>query len=200
MNLREFQLYVPTTMNQLGTRLHDEVHMVLGFGSELTNELAIAILRNDTVNISEELCDAEWFLCNKANLYGIILPDYAPNILYNEVAEFFKVPLERLLGSDIAVLHMASGALMDITKREFAYGEAKYDKKPVTVELREKLILLTLSAIRSIAERFHSNLPDGRDAIKRKLDERYKKKGFDANLALNRDTDAERKALEGDNG
>jgi len=181
MNLREFQLYVPTTLTDLGSRLNNEIHMVLGAGSEIMKELPVAMRKFDLPNIGEELGDAEWFLCNYANLYDIKLPLYV-------------IPTNP---GGISSLAEAVGDIMDITKREFAYGKAEYNKQPVTKEIREKLVLEALLNINNIASSFKIKMEDVRDKIKAKLDVRYgKQQGFSAEKALNRDLEAERKALE----
>lgn len=181
MNLREFQLYVPTTMNDLGSRLNNEIHMVLGAGSEIMAELPQAMAAFDFVNIGEELGDAEWFLCNYANIHGIALPKY----------------IQVSSSGGLAVLSTAIGTIMDITKREFAYGKAEYKKQPVTIEIREALLLNAFRSINDIAISFKIDMEKVRDRIKAKLEARYgKDQGFSADRALNRDLEAERQALE----
>lgn len=181
MKLREYQLYVPTTMNKLGTRLQDEVHMMLGAGSELLSELPKAISRHDLVNITEELGDIEWFLCNYANIWDIELQDK---------------PMFATNPGSVEALQFVVGEMMDITKREFAYGAAKYNKQDVTIELRESMLKKAFQEVFNIAKACGLDIEVVRDKNKNKLEQRYGKgAGFSSEKALNRDSAAEEKAL-----
>lgn len=181
MNLRGFQLSVPNTINDLGNRLHNEIHMVMGMAGEALTEVTKAFHAYDKDNLGEECSDILWYVGGYANLYGIELPS--------------KLGVVHSPGS-LAGLHKPIGELLDITKREFAYGAAKYQKREVTLEDRHKLLLQIVQEVYKLCANFGINLEVYMARVYNKLNKVRYKDGFSTEAATNRDLEAEKKVID----
>jgi NTP pyrophosphatase (non-canonical NTP hydrolase) len=182
MNLITYQQEVKRTCADLGSKLLNSIHMTLGLGGELLEELTEAIEKRDLVNISEELGDAQWFACNYATLHNISLP-----------GNFMLPAPERITVKDrtrfYSDLKKAIGKLQDFDKKELAYG-----KKPD--EAQRSIALYTLLFCTEFIALEHTiDMEVARQKIVDKLRVRFPEK-FDADKAINRDTVTERQILE----
>lgn len=190
LGLKDYKKLVQRTMPSLGTATvrvtgHpawvvdlDYDHMVSGVATELLEELVLAIKKKDTINIGEELADAEWYLCNLATHLGMRLADKYDDILGRGIDH-----AENLL------IH--TGRLLDYHKKALAYGR-DMPKKQVIKDSIEAI----LEAIQHTAATYGVNLPVMRGRVIAKLYKRYPDK-FDADKAIIRDLGVERAVLEG---
>jgi hypothetical protein len=172
MNIIQYQQEVKRTCPDLGSRLLNSIHMTLGIGTEIFEELSQALATSHRVNISEELCDAQWYACNYATLYNIDISGIRP-----------------LLDIDLFELHIYTGRLQDFDKKELAYG------KEVSIEQKTEVLHGIITAIETIALAHNIDMDAGRAKVIAKLKLRYPEK-FTQDAAINRDTVAERKVLE----
>lgn len=172
MNIKEYQQNVLRTMPDLGSLLLNSIHMTLGIGTEITEELVLALDKKDKVNVSEELADAQWYICNYATLYNI------------EIADVKKNEPEIELGLFVLV-----GRIQDYDKKELAYG------KQTTLKERKKTLRTLLSAVEYIADVNQIDMDEARQKVINKLMLRFPDK-FDSEKAINRDVVAERTILE----
>lgn len=175
MKIEEYRKFTGVTKKSMGGQIEDSIHCVLGIISELTNELVEAYLKEDEVNVMEELGDANWYLSEYANVWNLdtsfIDRDYTQEQLQSIVFE---------LGQNL-------GKLADIDKAAWIYG------KEIDLQVRQELLEAVWLAAEVMANDF-----DGGDAIRKrnlqKLNTRYGDK-FSEYLALNRDLEKEYEAL-----
>lgn len=177
MNIQEYRKQVQRTLPDLGSKLLNSIHMTLGIGSEFLEEAIQAIGKEDKVNITEELADVQWYLCNYANIHDIYLLN--------------KFPIISTGSNDIFIGFESIGKLQDIDKKELAYGKEVDSKDSSRVEPLYNIFSLT----ESVADEFNIDMNEARQKVINKLKLRYPDR-FDCDKAINRDTDAERKILE----
>lgn len=182
MNIQEFKKEVVRTMPDLGSLLLNSIHMTLGMGSELMEEMTIAFHQEDKVNLSEELCDAQWYGCNYATLYNIPLPEEIVVVHPEEASRKRR----KAYYDD---LRINLGKLQDFDKKELAYG------KMTDILTRSSALYKVLESIEFIALDHQVNMNEGRAKVIAKLRLRYPEK-FTYEAAINRDVKAERKILE----
>ena len=87
MNIQIYQQQVTRTFPDLGSKLLNSIHCVLGIGSELLEEVTDAMNTRDKVNLGEELADAQWYACNYATVHGIKLPEKVDSLHPKDVID-----------------------------------------------------------------------------------------------------------------
>ena len=186
MNIQKYQQHVTRTFPDLGSKLLNSIHCVLGIGSELLEEATKAMLSGDKVNLGEELADALWYACNYATIHKIKLPEKIdcldPKDTTAKEAEVYYQNL-----------NICMGKLMDLDKRELAYGKLLGDESA-----RVKILFDFISAIEYVALENGIRMSEYRDKVIKKLLLRYPvAEGFTVDRAVNRDLKSERTILEG---
>jgi NTP pyrophosphatase (non-canonical NTP hydrolase) len=154
-------------------------HMVEGLSSEV-GEIVNCVgtelkLKVDRINLMEELGDMYWYVANYANMRNIPLPDSIETEIETDMC------LELLITS--------ISDLTDVVKRFTAYNKE-------IEKVKELEIVYSICTGLHLFEK--SYLIEGDEIRQRniaKLTVRYPEK-FEDNLAINRDTDKERQALE----
>lgn len=174
MKFNEYRKYTGATMAELGSKILNSVHMVLGIATEILDELDNAVTMEDTVNISEELADANWYIANYCNIWNI------------DMDEALLLPVS----NPALTLENLIGRLQDLDKKELAYN------KEASILERKELIARIFLSIEAVANYYHINMDKARERNIAKLRSRYGDK-FDAHLAQNRNLDLEREILEG---
>jgi len=198
MKLLEFQKNAERTFTDLGSLLHNSIHMTMGMATEAMEELPEAILNEDKVNISEELCDSQWYAVNYARIYGIELSDELTNLSDHSETESLRLGMSRLLWASLQlnsqsatdVLNRYIGKILDYDKKEFAYN-----KKDITVDDKRACLTVILIATEAVANLHEINMDEARLKVINKLKLRYPEK-FTQENAINRDVVAERQVLE----
>lgn len=185
MNIREYQLQVTRTFPDLGSRILNSLHCTAGMGSELLEEVTIALDTGDKINLAEELADAQWYACNYATLYGLVLPDKIhalhPNDTSLEDAKLYINNRSIMLGK-----------LLDFDKKELAY------KKLTDNEKRQKVLHQWIASLEFMALLYGIDMETARDRVIQKLYVRYPaEEGYSDQRAVNRDLQTERETLEG---
>lgn len=158
------------TINDLGNQAANGAHMALGFTTEF-GEMEEGIKNEDLANIREEHGDILWYLANSCNIYNLSFESIFRHAINSPVLDF--------------KLH----DLVDLHKREFAYGKAM-DSGALTYQLvgaMQKLIIVANDNNFTIEDSLQRNIS--------KLYQRFPNK-FSNEDALNRDLDKEREILE----
>jgi NTP pyrophosphatase (non-canonical NTP hydrolase) len=185
--------------DRLPKELLNTVHMRLGMVSEI-EELMLAIHKNDPVNIGEELTDILWYAGNDLRIQrrkGFISVEF-----YNSMVNYnFKSGLQATDGGfntlsdgvdhQLHAIMYNSSKLTDYCKKNLAYG------RPEPLDGYTKAITYLLAAVNNLAIHKKIDLEEYMQKVIDKLRKRYPEK-FDADKAINRDVDAERKILEGE--
>lgn len=167
MIFEEYRKLTTRTLSQLGSIELDLSHMGLGLATEYF-ELQTAKLNKDMVNYAEEIGDKLWYLANMCNILELPAIKVTPD----------------------TESHMNLEEILDTIKKFMAYGKGiDFAKMKGEVEIY-------LNYLNTITMN-HTNTTLGNimEANINKLKKRYPEK-FEQDLALNRDTDAERKQLE----
>lgn len=181
MKLEQFKLDCKRTCPTLNDGLAvDLSHMVLGMDSEIV-ELRMAVKNKDKVNIAEELADFMWYFCNYLTFRNLPIP------LQLELRLVSKSKTNECINH----LYDFVSLLQDHTKKLLAYG------KPINIHEEEDNLILIYNTILRIVKVQKLDLEDALDKNIAKLKLRYPDK-FDADKAINRDVQAERKILEGE--
>ena len=183
MHLKDYQEQVKRTCPDLGSQQLNIAHMIFGLNSEF-NELYDAIVKNDQVNISEELSDIAWYFCNYCNFTEISITNvtsFLSGSYYNYVGQKENIHLIKLQ-SEIS-------KLTDIEKRELAY------KKPVQQANRLTCVIGILQALNDCFTYYKIDPYISMQKNIDKLKARYPEK-FTEEKALNRNIEIERKILE----
>lgn len=180
----------------------NQVHMRLGIAGEL-DELMTALHKKDNVNIGEELADMLWYVCNDIRIK--VWREHILQADFNMLTEFEFVRVIMVTnggflthsGNDARAWFNAitfnASKLVDYVKKDLAYGKAEPPR-----EEYNKTILYLLGAINNLAFDLKIDLEFFMGAVIEKLRIRYPGK-FSATDAINRNLDAERKVLEGEN-
>ncbi len=169
-------------------------HMRIGMVSEL-EELITAITNKDIINVGEELADQLWYISNDLNITAAMgfISEGAYNKLHNY--EFTKEMQATNGGTDSKVntwfncLVFNSSKLADLFKKYLAYG------KPMDSQEYLKTVEYYLAGINNLAATLGINLEHCMETNIAKLRKRFPDK-FEADQAINRDTNAERQILE----
>lgn len=179
MKVTQYQQETKRTLPDLGSEAMNLAHMVLGMFSE-DNELITALIKRDTVNIDEELADKFWYLSNYCNLRS-----YDLDFIINNNAVF--EPDINTSFCDVELFALSK--LQDFVKKNLAYS------KPID-RLKEFYYLRMYTF--GLLEVLEANDVDLEQILEKniaKLRARFPDK-FTEELAINRDTDKERKILE----
>ena len=154
--------------------------MVLGMMSEIV-EFHEARVKNDGVNISEELADIMWYLANYCNFRNFDLETIVNNRLESESI----LLVDTQLVCDISILS-------DYVKKFVAY------KKPLDEDLEKIAIFNIYRGIEKLFEEYYGDATLLKQSLElniAKLKIRYPDK-FKESDALNRDLKKERNKLE----
>ena len=186
------------TCPYLGSDKLDLCHMVLGMNTEVI-ELKEAIVKEDIVNISEEVADICWYISNyflfrqiPSNdlIYSYITFDSEYNYLKSKVnsnSTFLDYYL--IVENPVQYLFSNISELQDLIKKNIAYNKSIDLQKELTYT---KNIIRTCM---SIAKRHKFSLDKALENNINKLKARFPDKFTEEN-AINRDLEAERKELE----
>lgn len=159
----------------------DHAHMIIGMSSEL-NELQDAILKEDLINIEEEIADIMWYTVNEATLSKISI------VAQLDISTFYYNDLVYAISdyNDLLKKFIVNG------KEILEHARAEKLQKIVTIcyNFSGMMIGNKISFV-------NIDLPKALGRNIAKLEIRYPEKYSD-NSANNRDLDKERKALEGD--
>lgn len=182
MNLKDYQREAKRTCVSLGNDKLDLAHMVLGICSE-NEELCRAFVKNDLVNIQEEIADKFWYLANYCNFRNYDLQE-----LYNDRFDFTQEDWEE----NCAVGEIKLSKLQDYVKKYIAYN------KPLDEFEEKDAIKGILYELQNDCDFNNIDLFEGLKRNINKLKARFPDK-FTEEAALNRDLEKERKILEGYN-
>lgn len=179
MLLQEYQEQVKRSCPDLGSYQLNIAHMIFGMNSEF-NELYG--FDNET-NLSEELSDYAWYLCNYCNFTEIDLW---------RICEFIPTEYYKILEFDdyIVNLQVQVSKLTDLEKKELAY------KKQVDRDKRIEFVVNIFYALNDCFTYYNINAFDSMQKNIDKLKVRYPEK-FTEEKALNRDLEKEKQVLEG---
>lgn len=198
LHLKYFTSTVDDSIMPTSMPLHllDIVHMRTGMASELS-ELLNGLRSNDLVNIGEELGDMLWYIANDLTICKKIA--FIDEETYNKFAKIeFGQPMVTDGGYQVEgipelnwfpAVVFSTSELVDQVKKWLAYGKAPKKEAYIT------LITYLLGAINNLAISKEIKLEDYMEKNINKLRTRYPDK-FEENLAVNRNLDEERKALE----
>lgn len=165
-------------------RMFNLCHMALGFGSEYMSELLMAHINKSHSNKQEEIGDIEFFLVGWAIFEGL---DYATPITANSYQQLIQPEV---------LLSKTLGDIQTVVKKELVSGVQKLDGKVLTKEDLQRMFEDAIVGIQGICRKECLLLETGiRPMIAKKLNVRYDGGGFDANKSIDRDTDAEAKAM-----
>lgn len=207
----QYGFFAPKTMNDLGSPINNELHMVLGLNTELQeiNEILEKAYNSilqykdihsiklefdvDIVNLIEELGDILWYMSNLMLKYK------------GDVSELFQLsdgePYKRNEFPDaVRRMGIEIGNFSDIVKREFAYGkDVNVDKKirqlqTIYYEINNILYIINKELVNkpnyTIGHVMYINI--------HKLSKRFDSGTFDKFRVLNRDLDLEYETLKND--
>ncbi len=177
----------------------DIIHMRLGIVSE-QDELISAVKKGDLVNIAEELTDMLWYIANDLNIAK------QTKFIDSGTYDFFsnlslsKEPMGTdggYIGEEnipwLPAIVFNASLLADQAKKLLAYG-----KVPDVLDYTKYMRYL-IGAINNMSLTYGINLEDSMERNIAKLKSRYPE-SFSEEKAVNRDTAAERKILEGEPG
>jgi NTP pyrophosphatase (non-canonical NTP hydrolase) len=176
--------FVKSLYNRSGDISKDFSHAVLGLVTESREYLQAT----DKVNAIEEVGDLMFYL----EALRQVLGDHAP-INEDEVLKEYGEVLSAISG-DVNLTDMHTEWL-DLAKRWIGYGKAP--TMTTSKLLAEATVLLTITIPAGILGDDDYDLDDVIRTNVRKLLKRYNGMTFSAELAVNRDLDAERSVLEG---
>lgn len=174
MNLHEYLPLALRTFKRKATPLEDSIHMLLGLGSEIGDELDEAYEKGDAANILEEIGDAFWFAVVYSYVWGLNLPEKVTFI----PEQYMDVNAMRTIGK-----------MQNLDKGVFVFD------KVVNKTIRQALLTQLIINLEGLAfiEGFDS------DVVRRvnidKLKARFADK-FTSEEATNRDLTKEREILE----
>lgn len=190
MTFKEYKKYTVRTMVDLGSPLLNSIHMVLGIGSEVLSELDQALINYDRVNVAEEIGDAMWYLSNYSVIWGF--NDFDNAKVNKELVSHTETVIDKAkkLEDYIFLIKKPLGEILDLDKKAFAYD------KSTSLDDRFTNFATILICLESICSLLNLDSDDIRQKNIDKLKLRYPDK-FSKEAAVNRDTDAERKVLEG---
>jgi NTP pyrophosphatase (non-canonical NTP hydrolase) len=185
MNIQTYQQQVKRTFPDLGSKLLNSIHCTTGIGTEILEEVTLALHHNDKVNLGEELADAQWYAANYATVHDIKLPEvincqHPKDVSLREREMYYRN------------MYVITGQLQNIDKRELAYGKVLENKT-------ERVVILFdfFSTLEFIALDHEINMDEYRHKVIKKLLLRYPlAEGFTSDRAINRDTKSERQVLE----
>lgn len=175
MQLEQYRKETLRTLPDLGSRLNNSLHMTVGIMTEIT-EIQEAFDHHylDTVNLSEEVADILWYSSNYANIHDLHFINNGTIYKKSIFGDLLKY----------------AGNLLDIDKKEFAYG------KKVEPLFRQYQFGMFWGSLWRFAEYYRIDLEEAMERNIAKLRARYPEK-FDTEKAINRDLKTERKILEG---
>lgn len=179
MRISQYQIEANRTCPSLGSEAIDLAHMVLGMFSE-QEEYLKAIVKEDKVNIQEEISDMYWYIANYCTIRNYDLEELWRNRFdcnlesWEEEVNTFTVFLSRL---------------QDLVKKNLAY------KKEIKRDVEENTLKGLLLTLQVTLEDDNVDLEQGLQNNIDKLRIRFPEK-FTTENAINRNLDAERKELE----
>ncbi|MDR1018993.1 MAG: hypothetical protein LBM02_09880 [Lachnospiraceae bacterium] len=187
MTISEYQKEAKRTVGDLGSLKLNLAHMVMGITSEL-EEIYRASLKNDIVNLNEEIADVIWYLANYCTFRNFNFEEIIGNIMYKSIFDLDILEFDKDdIIDNLPVLETSVSLLTDYVKKYVAYN------KPFDVKKEKQAILGIVLALTNLTLDFNfdTDLQKNID----KLKQRYPEK-FTEERALNRDLEVERKILE----
>lgn len=178
MTLKDYQYYAIRTMANLGDIKKDLSHMALGLGGELSEIFEAKTL----VNKLEEIGDQFWYLACYCTIRGISMEDITSDIIKR------RVDLDEIFISIVCNI----SKLQDVVKKYTVYNK-EIDERIELMLLKD--IYIDLISYGCLYE--ESSLSNVLQKNIDKLRVRYPEK-YQDNLAVNRNLDAEYKALDSD--
>jgi NTP pyrophosphatase (non-canonical NTP hydrolase) len=176
----EYQLAARRTFAELDSRKLEVAHMMMGMCGEI-NELYEAVANNDVVGIGEELTDIQWFLANhlfSKNIY--------PLMFDLEIINDQDFPTEH--ADPLHGLMISISKLTDNVKKIIIYDKGTSQEYITNIGLVVKYSIMLYNKYGlDIGKCMENNI--------NKLKIRFPEK-FNAQLAINRDHEKERVALE----
>lgn len=188
MKFQEYKEQTKRTLPDLGSLLLNTIHMSVGIASE-THEFLIALVKNDVVNLGEELTDKVWYAANYAFINNIDLSGFE---FSKELMPVFMPGLSLKAMQDLDMTGMMmvfGGEILDMDKKFLAYGKER------DMGHAKAMLNGLLTCIGNLALSVDLDMETCMENNINKLRIRFPEK-FDANLAINRDHDAERVELE----
>lgn len=162
-------------------RLLDNLHLVMGMMTEITEIIQGEKEGKGIVNLQEEIGDLCWYLANYLNINNI-----GPSI-HTDVDHLMGYPID---DDRMYSLLISVSDLLDAHKKELAYGK----KKTITDLQRRKLVLIIYLAVNDLALDYDIDLNNCLYKNIEKLKVRYPEK-FSEENAVNRDLDKENDVL-----
>lgn len=183
MNIEQFRKDTLRTLPDLGSLLHNSLHMTVGIMTEVS-EIQSAFEKAkyldgqiDNVNLAEEWADVMWYMANYANIHGLRI--------YDKAAENYDI--HRDFWPEI-IIH--SGDLLDLDKKYLAYGkEPEHEKRQFIFDSLNYYVV-------KFANFYNIDIEETLERNINKLKTRYPEK-FDVEKAVNRNLEEERLVLEG---
>lgn len=212
----DYQIYeygetvVKRSLNYYENKNENNFHMISGLTSELTEELIVALDKNDMVNILEELGDATFF-----NVGSMIHNNYW-DIFKEKIAETDTLLLDlgfdwsdqdyskkltpsekkEIFNTVIFTMYKSVGALNTIYKNILVKDIAKYNGEVLSPEQVCSQHCNLMICINTLTVMLGSNFQKVREINDKKLFARHNGGTLTADSSNNRDTDAERKIME----
>lgn len=155
LTFQEYRELTPRTLPRLdhhttGYRLLDNLHMIIGMATEIGEMMENQLFGRDIINIGEEFGDHAWYLANYMNINSKLPLEYLDfKFSNNNLPVWLKdgntmVEVTKLSTyNPRLVLAIATLQLMDLHKKELAYGE----KKLITSKDRNEAILAVFNAL-----------------------------------------------------
>lgn len=179
MEIKQYQEEVKRTNADLGSKILNSIHMIVGMNSEY-NELCEAVEKQDKINISEELTDIMWYLCNYCNVYDIKLP---------VIFKFHPSAKDISIKHPIKDLFMKISKLTDIEKKTWVYFKVIENYKRIDLVLAIAISLSNLYYLHDIDP--YQSMQNNIDKLRKRFPEK-----FTEELAENRNLSEERESLE----
>lgn len=185
----KIEKYIVESARTLNSGIHylkdseiDSLHGAIGVATEL-EEFAAA---KDIVNMSEELADMMWYVSILARRYELKL-DYPSSLTPSYSMD---VALDVKVTSFVYNMTLLSSKLLDIYKKHMFYGREIIDSLVIqnVLDMHSHIYAMCTYGLKLDFEAVLENNIN-------KLKVRFPQ-CFDANLALNRNLEAERKELE----
>mgnify|MGYP001167364184 FL=1 len=173
MTYNEYQNLAVRTCKVYDDNNMNLLHMAVGLHSEYT-ELGDAILKEDKINIGEEIADHMWYLAVYCHFAAIP---------FDVVVFWDEVPCTDHLS-------MLTSKFVDVVKKKAIYG----NREPKVWDLERKLITNIISKLFTIAYAFDLDMPKLLENNIEKLKVRFPEKYTDLS-ANNRNLDAEYEQL-----
>lgn len=186
MKFTQFAQEAKRTLPNLKSVLLNSLHMTTGIMTEIP-ELVLAIVKNDKVNIAEEVADSLWYAANYA-----YVNDLAFSYEFSAERRILSFSGIENIGEELntdGCMLLFAGELLDLDKKLLAYNKTR------DLGYQRRMLTGFLDSVNNLAIEFGIDLEQAMENNIAKLRVRYPEK-FDTELAINRNTDRERVELE----